>query len=295
MGTTTPNRDDPDVVLTVNNVPVSEWIDHQCDMKCNPFQLAHAYAAEYNDQNEELPCSEGEAECPAMAQWNGVPRDDDGNPTVDVVHATHHFAYVPSLRAHTNIVIDEVPSAFTVEFGTKPSEEQERIERAVSAFLNAVNAPTKTFDGLVTLTTAEEYTGDIGVEREALEDDIETTPDREWFVEDPDAHALAPDLTRAIYRALRWEEPDENGRRSATVIHEPPRFDDDGNEGFGGNFLTVVLDDQNTVQTVRHAPDFSATRSVVGLDAHPCEPLWQRNTGPDMAVERIMTPAEQRL
>ena len=280
---------DPDVVLTMDGTPASKWIDRQCDRKANPFQLAHAWIAEHNDQGEQLPCSEGDADCPAMTQWEGVPRDDDGNPSADVIHATHPFAYVPSLRLHTNVVIDEAPTAFTVEF------EQERIRNAVNAYLDAVNAPVSTYEGLVSLADTDAYAGDIGIEREALEGVLGNTPTREWHVEHPDAHALAPDLTRAIYRAIRWEDPDANGRRSTRVIHEPPRFDDDHDEGFGGNFLTVVIDDTNTVRTVRHVPDFSIARSVVGLDAHPCEPLWQRAAGPKLSCEPILDDEERRL
>lgn len=285
-----PDGENPDVVLTINGEPASVWIDRQCDEKANPFQLAHAYAAECNDQGETLPCCEGESDCAAMTQWDGVPRDDDGNPAADVVHATHTFAYVPGLRHHTNLVIDEAPGAFTVELT------QDRIRRAVNAYLDTINAPVKTYEGLVTLATSEGYGGDLGNERDALEGMLGETPEREWYVEHPDAHALAPDLTRAIYQALRWEEPDANGRRSTRVLHEPPRFDaDDQGEGFGGNLLSVVVDRENTVRTIRHTPDFSVTRSVVGLDAHPCEPLWQQSVGARMSVDRVLTPDERRL
>ncbi|WP_336365129.1 hypothetical protein [Halalkalicoccus salilacus] len=284
-----PDREGPAVVLTVDGEPASEWMDRQCDAKANPFQLAHSYAAESNDQGRALPCCEGESECPAMTQWDGTPRDEDGNPAVDVVHATHAFAYVPGLRLHTNVVIDEAPTAFDVELT------QDRIRRAVNAYLDAVNAPAKTYEALVTLATTDGYAGDIGAERDALEDVLGTTPGREWYVTHPDAHALAPDLARAIYRAIRWEDPDANGRVSAGVIHEPPRFDNDGGDGFGGNFLTVVLDDEHTIRSVRHAPDFSIARSVVGLDAYPTEPIWKRNVGPNVSVEPVLDDVERRL
>lgn len=283
------DRDDPEIVLTMDGIPASKWIDIQCDNKGNPFQLAHSYVAEHNDQDIELPCCEGELECLAMTQWEGVPRDDEGNPAVDVVHATHQFAYVPGLRAHTNVVIDEAPNAFDVDLP------QEQIRKAVNAYLGAINAPVKTFEGLVTLAESSTGAGDIGAERDALENMLGNEPDREWYLEHPAAHALAADLTRAIYRAIRWEDPDTNGRRSAKVIHHPPRFDENHDEGFGGNFLTVVIDDENTIRSIRHAPDFSRARSVVGLDAHPCEPLWQRNAGPQVDCESLLTPDERRL
>lgn len=97
-----------------------------------------------------------------------------------------------------------------------------------------------------------------------------------------------------MYQVIAHEELDVNARRSTTVLQEPPRFDDDEG-GYGGNWLTIVLNGDHTVRTVRHAPDFSTARSVIGLDTHPNAPLWQRNVHPGMDTDHIMTPDERRL
>jgi hypothetical protein len=120
--------------------------------------------------------------------------------------------------------------------------------------------------------------------------------DREWYFEAEDAHTLAPALAKAIYYAA-GEEPDENGRRSKTVPYRPPRLDDDvsDEEGWNRNWITVVLDDENMVTSIREAPDFQPARSVVGLDAWPTEQLWQCNVNPGMQIERVLDPTERQL
>ncbi|WP_336365303.1 bifunctional DNA primase/polymerase [Halalkalicoccus salilacus] len=290
------DRDDPETVITVGGVPASDWFEAQCGGKGLPFQLVHAAIDEQNDQDVDLPCVADGGECPAVSQWDGVPRDDDGNPTVDVVHATHHFAYVPSIRAGTNVIFDEQPSAFSVDL------HQSRIERAVRAYLLAIGAPVTSYWSLLSLAESDGYRDGEHQEREELEAAMKSEdaqPDREWYIRENDAHALAPALTRAIYRAARYEDPDANGRRTTTVLHAPPRFDADGSSngtagGPGDSFLTIVLQASRVV-SARNTPGLMSARSVIGLDAHPSRPLWQRNVHPDINTERIMNPLEHRL
>ena len=86
--------------ITMNGEPASEWIAQQCDHKGMTFAGAHAYLAARHDLPDD---------CPAESQWSGVPRDDDGSPSHDVIHATHQFAFVPGLIQNTNDVFDEQP------------------------------------------------------------------------------------------------------------------------------------------------------------------------------------------
>lgn len=298
-----PPDEQPDPVVTIDGTAAKEWFDHLCDEKGLPFSTAHAIARERNDQGlEALPCCEEEgADCRAITQWDGIPRDTDGDPAVDVIHATHQFAYVPSLRSHTNVVLDERPD-YTETFtdaGT-PETETGRVRRMVTAYLREIGAPVATWEAFVSLARLEfdGHTSDAIQERDALDDAIGTEPSQEWYVTDPDAHALAPDLTKAIWQALRWESPDENNRRSTKVFHEPPRLDTSDGDSYGGTWLAVVIDEENTIQTVRTTPDFSQARSVVGLDAHPSMPMWQLNAGPEMdgsARDAVLDPHERRL
>ena len=281
-------EDAPDQVVTIDGEPASEWFDTMCDGRHLPFSTALALARDRNDQGlDELP-PVGQ-EDPAVAQWDGLPRDD-GEPAVDVIHATHQFAYVPSLRTHTNLILDEEPD-FTLDL------EQDRVRRMVNAYLQQINAPVTNFEAFVALAEYNGTGGDAGKERDALESALDTdrTPPTEWYVENPDAHAIAPDLTRALWNALRWEDPNQVGRRSSKVYHEPPRFDAE-KEGFAaGTWLSVVVDEDHTVQTVRATPDFSQARSVIGLDAHPSMPKWELNGAPGMTKDTVLDPTERRL
>jgi hypothetical protein len=289
-------EDAPDQIVTIDGQPASDWFDEMCDRRGLPFSTAHALAHDRNDQDlDDLPCSE-DGECLAQRQWNGLPRTDDGDPAKDVIHATHEFAYVPSLRQHTNVVLDEQPD-YTQDFTQAGTVEAEtaRVRSMVSAYLREIDAPVSTWEAFVQLARFDSAgDSDASREQDALDDAIGTEPPTEWYVDDSDAHALAPDLTRAIWRALRWEDADANGRRSTKVVHEPPRFDD-GDDRPSRTYLSVVVDDQNNVRTVRSTPDFSQARAVVGLDAHPSMPLWHSNAHPNMTRDAVLDSVERRL
>lgn len=291
----TDDEDEPEVVVTMGGVPASAWFDDVCDSRGVPFSTAHTYLAEHHDQgHDDLPCCEGEStECPAVAQWNGVPRDEEGNPSVDIVHATHQFAHVPSLIRNCNVVFDERPD-FAV--GGEDGFSNDRIQRAVAAFLKEADAPVQTWEGFVQLAQHDGIRGDAANERDVTKERLDHTPSREWYLQESDAHTVAPALARAIWYAL-GSDADANGRRSATVTHHPPRLDGQVHETEGWNrmWVTVVLDENNRVRTVRAAPDLSLARCVIGLDAHPAAPLWQRNTRPDITVDTVLDPQERRL
>jgi DNA-binding transcriptional ArsR family regulator len=283
-------EEEPDIVITVDGTPASAWFDSVCDGRGVPFSTAHAYLAEWNDQGIEPPCCVDDTECPAKSQWEGVPREDEtGEPTVDVVHATHQFANVPSLVRNCNVVFDERPD-FTLDVSN------DRIQRGVTAFLKAAEAPVRTWESFVQLAQHSGTDTDAASERDATQCKLDYQPNREWYLENSDAHTVAPALTRAIWFALRTDR-DANGRRSATVPHNPPRLDGSvhENEGWNRVWVTVVLDEDNRVRTVRAAPDLSLARCVIGLDAHPSAPLWQRNTRPDITTEALLGAHERRL
>jgi hypothetical protein len=284
------DEDNPDIVITMDGTPASAWFDAVCDGRGVPFSTAHAYLVERNDQGVEPPCCEGDTECPAKTQWNGIPRDDEtGETTVDIVHATHQFANVPGLIRNCNVVFDERPD-FTLDISN------DRIQRGVTAFLKDAGMPIRTWESFVQLAQHTGTGTDAANERDATQEKLDHQPSREWYLQNPDAHTVAPALARAIWYALR-DDPDSNGRRSATVPHAPPRLDGAVHETDGWNrvWVTVVVDADNRVRTIRAAPDLSLARCVIGLDAHPSAPLWQRNTKPDIAIESLLDADERRL
>ncbi|TQQ81836.1 PriCT-2 domain-containing protein [Halonotius roseus] len=292
------DENEPEVVITMNGQPANEWFEAVCDGDGVPFSVAHTYLDDHNDQDADLPCCDGEGECPAIAQWDGLPRNDDGDPAVDVIHATHGFAHVPSLRNGTNMVFDEEPD-FSVELS------HERVRNAVAAYLKVADAPVTDYERFVARARkGEDEPANEHSENQYIRDALDYEPDREWYLEADGSHTLAPALTKAIYCALRPEEggtdadaSDANGRYNATVGHEPPRLDKEANDAEGWNrvWVSVVLDEDNTVRTVRSTPDTMAARSVIGLDAHPCVEKWQRNAHPDIMPQPVLSPDERRL
>ncbi|MCO8242959.1 hypothetical protein [Haladaptatus sp. AB643] len=291
-----PSEEDNDVVeITMNRMPASEWFDTVCDGRGIPFSTAHAYLAEHNDQGVELPCSRSEDPCPAISQWEGIPRADDGTPAVDVIHATHQFAYVPGLVQSCNVIFDERPDfAVGGEYLTN-----ERIQRGVTAFLQEAGAPVTTWEAFVQLarrTYGRNVHGDALREAHATLAVLDYEPDREWFLDHPDAHTLVPALAKAIWSALA-QGFDENGRSVGTVSHTPPRLDAGAHDAdsWSRTWVTIVVDEDNHVRTIRSVPDLSGARCVIGFDAHPSLPLWQRNTTKDILPEHVLDVDERRL
>lgn len=279
--------------ITVEGTPASEWFDAVCDGKGIPFSTAHKWLEDYlQEEGREMPCCADEGECPAVKQWEDVPRTEAGEPAYDVIHATHAMAHVPSLTLKTNVVFDEQPD-FTVDLS------QDRIRRAVTAYLKEVEAPIRSFEHLVRISR-EGFSGDEHAippkspsdQREEFIETLEEEPSRDWYIRNDDAHVLAPALAKAIYYA----EERGNGRRAATVSHEPPtlyaqaRDEEDWNR----QWLTVVLDEDNTVRSLRNTPSLGLAESVVGLDAHPSMPLWHR-VYPSFDHDEVLEPEERRL
>ena len=278
------DREEDRTYLTVDGQPVSEFIAHACDHQGRAVSEPHAYAAEHNDQDVDLPC-QADGECRLIEQWDVWRKYRD---EFDVVFATHQFAHVPGLRAYTNVIVDEQPD-FTVDM-TK-----DRLTTAITAFLKAVDAPTKTWEGFVGLAMLENLkgSGDAGKEREQLKDAIETEVPLSAYREDPDLHTQAP----AIARALFWSEERANNRIHGKAFHEPPRLDAHANDHDGWNRETVsiVMSDEFELLRIRSVPDFNACRSVVGMDAHPSMADWQLNVRRAISKKRVLEPEERRL
>lgn len=266
--------------ITVDGTPVSEWMDHQCDEKGLPFSVAHAYARENNDQGVELPCSE-DGECYSTRQW-----DDYREGEHKLVHATHNFAFVPGVRAWKNVVFDEEP-----DFGQELTTE--RVREAISAYLRAIDAPVTAWEQFISTSQFSGGGGDAGRVKSQLKNAIDEVPEREWFVEHPDAHILAPALARAIFHAKERG----NERRAGRTPYEPPRLDAQvtDEDAWNREWVSVVLNNENDVETVRVTPDMNMARSVIGLDAHPAMPVWQINTLPHIKRRKVLEPEERRL
>ena len=274
-------------LLTVDGEPVSDVIDRLCDGKKMAVSTVHDWVAENVDQDVTLPC-EHDGQCEIKEQWDRY-RDGPDEDDLDywpLVIATHNFAYTPGLRHHNNLVIDELPDY-------RQNLSTDRVRRAVTAYLQEIDAPISTYETLVALARTDDLAGSSQSEWDALESDLDTDPGRDWYLETDDAHALAPALARAIY----YGEPRANDRYMGKTRHEPPRLDGEAGDEDAWNavWLSVVLDGENEVEVVRSVPDMTASRSVVGLDAHPSEPVWQANTLPHINSRKVLNDTERTL
>lgn len=295
-----PDNEHDNEEIRIQGKPASEWFDDRCDKQGIPFSVAHEWAEEIVPGN--LPCCRDDTDCAGKRQFDDVPRDDDGNVLYDVVHCTHQFLLVPSLRMHTNVVIDEKP-AFGVDIPP------ERIKQSITEYLQWADAPVQSWRDL---TVAAEHScepGHVGAElvggvvlgeykkgfAERMDEALNAEPDLTFYRENPHVHALAPALARAVWSS----EPAMTGRRSSRVPYRPPRLDDKANDTSGWNrvFVDVVLNDDWEVEDVECSPDFSLTNSTVGLDAHPqpSDPWWQSRVHLDIETERVLDHAERAL
>lgn len=249
----------------------------------------------------------------------------------DLIVATDQFAYVPSLRKETNVIMDEQPS-YREDFGI-PRDRfhsghehmkavSSRVQDAVTAFLEKadVTGAPDTFEELVVLAdnlqnnrrdlgdyiqidnerspTNTKIAGELETERQVTEEALRHKPDRDWYLNHPDAHTLAPAITRALWDAIR-DGFDENNLAPTPqpVTHWSPQLGKPSEERrvFNRSKVTVVIDERFHIRLVRNVPDFATARSVIGLDAHPTDTLWKRNVTPQMEVERVLNPDEAKL
>jgi len=291
----------------IEGMAPSEWFEHHCEGKGIPFSVAHSWAHDIAPNG--LPCKRHKGGCPSEHQYDDIPRDDNGTPTRDVIVATHNFAFVPGLRHHSNVIMDERPD-FTSDMT------HDRVRSSVNAYLSWVDGRVENWADLAagreTLSHRENYRemderdiarrrglASAASYREVLQDDVreelDERPDLRWYFETPQAHTLAPAIARAVWTA----EERASGRRVGKVRYKPPRFENGQDTGAGYNavWVTVVLDQQHEVRRIRTVPDFSSARSVIGLDAHAQEydPLWMLNTHPGMETRRTLSQQEEAL
>jgi hypothetical protein len=312
------DEDDPDhLEITVDGQPVSEYIEMKCNHNSMAFSTAHNWADRHNDQGVDLPCQDGQT-CPAKAQWDDIRENDYG-----LIIASHQFAHAPGLRNATNLVFDEQPS-FALD------DEPERLHDAVEAYLRAANAAVDTWGHLMRVVRADrpaEALGNVVAQKRNAEpqdlarkegltvsewrdgllrnfkklvgayrggDEWETNPyqpDEEWYRTHIDAHMAAPALTKAVVQA----EAGPQNRLQGSAAYEPVRPDaHTGGDMWNLERLKVVIGQDDTISAAWSVPDVSQARTVIGLDAHPAEPVWQQEVHPDMRVKSVLDSRERK-
>jgi len=264
---------------SIRGQPLGQWIHQQCVR--NGMRYPEAVRQAEVELNGDVPWSDEEPL--SGVQWNELLPLTGTD--VDIIHATHQFAFAPPLRNDTVAVFDEQPDFTRNLKDSQDHLSRERIRVAVDAYLDEANAPVESYEDFVVLSKQ-------GLLEEELGAALSHQPGREWYLSIDDAHPLAPALTRAILNA----EPRSNGRRVGTATYTPQ-----APPGFGNSDLntdqevTVVFDDENRIQTVRVVPDMSQAHVVLGLDAFPTEPLWELNTGVSFGVNHLLSAPERMV
>jgi len=241
-----------------------------CENRGLPFSETHGLLEQYH--RDDLPCKP----CEASRQWEDIPRDEDDTPSHDVVHATHNFGRVPTLIQNSNVVIDELPD-FTLDLTSND------LRQSVTSCLNEIDAPAKTWEELVH-NHGEDY------QNRFFQQEFER-PDREWFLQNTDAHALAHGIIKAILRAKKQC----HNRWKGEILYRYPDLNPHTEAPEHRVRIRAVFDGDNEIKLLQAVPDFSEARCVIGLDAFPTEPKWRANTLPALNFERVLTKEEEKL
>lgn len=300
---------DYDDEIEVDGTPVSQWFEEMCSVR----QLSFSEAKDKLERiiGEEHDCSDEHDECPAALQFDEIRDTLKHEPEHDVIFATHSFAHVPLIRHDSNLVVDEMPQGFCqigpgAQNGGRDEDgpfHQRHVKNAVNAFLINADAPIQNVQNLMSIAQREARGLSYNEVREEFPDLYERVfhhkPHTDWYWEHADAAKPARAWTKALWEAAR-KEPDINGRRAAMVQYRPPRLKtgpiNDREETLKNNqWLTVVIDDNNDICTLRIIPNFDDARSVIGLDAHPCEERWRLNVGPQLDFQAPLDEEERRL
>ena len=253
----------------------SKWLDRKCDRDGASFSDAHK---ELTGRLGKLPCS-AEGLCPAFAQYEGVPRDEESEEsTYDIVHASAAFARLGNITVNSNVIIDERPS---YRLGVNKNGLRYQIQDGITALLDARSDSeegTYTWESLVELVKdrpeeshdLEAWENRIAEYSELFESGLSSS---ERFGSGTSIHELTPAIGRAICAAV----PVGNSRYC-------------GHDGL----LKVVFTRSNRIRTVHDCPDLSGARCIIGLDAHPSPRLWELNTEYKLPVVRLLSPEENQ-
>ncbi|GAB3321944.1 hypothetical protein [Haloplanus salinarum] len=249
----------------------SEWFDWMCDVRKIGFAKAHSQLEGVCD----CPCSE-QGKCPSLKQWWQTLRDEDGRPTVDVVHTTANFAHVAELIDGANLVFDERPD-YALTLG---DTELQQIRDSISNLLDYRSDGEYAISDVITANRHgdSELTEEL---RSLLDEEIS----RDWYFRREETHRLAPAIGLAILNAEeilenRWAGEDANfsGRRMGK------------HRG-----LEVVMNSSGKLRHIDYSPDLSEARCVLGLDAFPSDYRWQLNTVDDLTRANVLSPKERRI
>jgi len=236
----------------------SSWFDRKCHDERIPFSSAHEYLRGILGT---MPCEEN-GNCSASERWKGLTQD--GNPTVDVIHATSALAHVPWLIEDANVIFDERPD-FTESFNV---EEHERFRRSMNSLLRRRSDEDLTWTSLIhsVRSNDEELLSKF---EQVFDDNLKQS---ELFGEEY-VHGRTPAIGRAMSGGMNTTHNRLTGHNGRT---------------------SVVLDEGNTIRCILHRPALESARCVIGLDAFPAKRMWELNTGLSLRSDSVLSDEVRR-
>jgi len=235
----------------------SNWFDKMCDEKKFAFSRAHRLLEEEHD---ELPCQQ-DGGCRGTQQWDGVLQNKDEEVRFDVIHATHQFAYISNLVKDSNIIIDERPDY-------KLTINQEHIRKSANRFFEIKGEGHEHSWERLVLAVKNQDKGILSKYRSLLSG----FSGYEMSISEERAYKHTVSILRALVSAKS-----EVGERFA-----------------GENQSTNIVMKGTDVQLIRRQPPLSDARCVIGLDAHPCERLWEQNLGTELQLTEVLDTQERK-
>ncbi|MBB6090516.1 hypothetical protein [Halobacterium salinarum] len=262
-----------DELTAPNGLSPSEWFEHMCDVRKNGFYTAHLKLERHFDRN--IPCAE-DGPCQSLKQWWQDLRDDDGNPTVDIVHTTANFAHVEGLIEGANLVFDERPE-YAVNLGDSG---RQQIRDSLANLVYYRSDGQYSISDIVSANLRDDDEMKLKL-RSLLDEEIS----KDWYFRREETHRLAPEIGLAMLNAEeiiedRWagEDVDFCGRRMGEY------------QG-----INVVMNSKGKIRHVHYSPDLSEARCVIGLDAFPSEYRWGLNTVGDLIRTDVLESTERQV
>jgi len=246
------NGDYDDDSPEINGQKVSDWIDLKCDVENIPYAVVHENLLQ---QVEDLP--EGDRD--VNRQWDRLLRNQDRTPSYDIVHTTANFLHIPDLVENVNIIFDEQPD-YTI------THTYRNIQKTVNRLLGKHTDTRYTWEGLLEAKHQKDTDYVAGIE--SL---LKNGFTNDWWDFSREGNRLIEKVLLAVI----------NGR----VI------DQDSIVGAADN-LSIVINDKNTIKTIRVVPDLTSARSIIGLDAHPSPLRWQLETDVEFTLKEILDKEE---
>lgn len=247
-----------------------EYIDMMCDKVGVPFSVVHEWMHEHHPSGK-MPCCHGDTECASKGQFEDIPRTESGDPTHDVIFCTHKFLMVPSLRLHTNIIIDEQPKY-------RDAVSKQRVRTAINQYLKISNAPFDSYSELVQgAKTRTVGTGQLtlsGDEATIGNEQMRSISDPEVIAEvarNADAYTVSAALDRDKLANYVWGKDDD---RAVTVEDIGELVEEASDNRIAAcvdaeKLISEALDEDPGIQWFKGNPDGHALAPAF------CQAIWK--------------------